>query len=145
MIFFILIVCGWRLSQHEAGSCADADSETDKSSNLQTQQKSVQFITEDLLMTENRIMNVVVCPPTSKGHHSKISEAILQILICKFKSFCKNSYLLHRIILSFPRILKCKILRFKPVLVAPGFRSFGVTKLVFILCLCISIFVENCP
>ena len=60
----------------------DADPETDISSNHRTQKKSVQFITEDLLMTENRITNVVVCPPTSKGHHSKISEAIIKILIC---------------------------------------------------------------
>ena len=42
------------------------------------------------------------------------------------------SYLSHRIIDSFPRILK-KIIRFKPVLLAPLGRRPGLTKQVLIL------------
>ena len=50
----------------------------------------------------------------------------------------KNSYLFHRIIDSFPRILKSKIIRLKPVWLGPSCRKPELTKMVLIL-----LFVEN--
>ena len=43
------------------------------------------------------------------------------------------SYLLHRIIDIFPQIFKLKIIRFKPVLLAPRSQRPELTKLAFIL------------
>ena len=56
------------------------------------------------------------------------------------KLYKKNSYLSHRVIDSFPWILKWKIVRLKPVLLAPRTRRPGLKKWYYYFWL----FVENC-